>query len=143
MAPLAAFDDSESVAQGAKQQALDMFQAETGRLPEGIKSVSDQANTIVQQVQVRKEQLPYDVCPRCGFGIGWMACRFHEGHAYMWCKAGRKKCPYKESKPIQPAASSSAPSTPERKRGSAYVDAMTPPKPSSAPRLASETLTYL
>ena len=62
---------------------MDMFEAETGRLPEGLKSVSDQENTVVQQVQIRKEHLPYDVCPRCGCGIGWMKCRFHEGHALL------------------------------------------------------------
>ena len=97
MAQLAAFDDNESLAKEAKQQALDMSQAENGRLPEGFKSVYDQENTTVQQVQIRKEQLPYDVCPRCGFGIGWMKCRFHEGQAYMWCKAGRKIVPGKRA----------------------------------------------
>ena len=67
-----------------------MFEAETGRLPEVIKSVSDQENTIVQQVHIRKEHLPYDVCPRCGCGIG---SAFHDDVEVFWngpqhCKCG-------------------------------------------------------
>ena len=34
-AELAAFDDSESLAKEAKAQAMDMFDAETGRQPQG------------------------------------------------------------------------------------------------------------
>ena len=118
-AELAAFDDNESLAKEAKAQAMDMFEAETGRLPDGQPLAEDK---IMQGPQIRKENLPHSLCPRCGFGIGWMKCKFHEGHAYMWCKAGYKSCSWKESAPIQPAASSSVPSTPPRKRGSAYVD---------------------
>ena len=37
---------------------------------EGIKPVAGQDNTIVQVSQIRKENLHYDVCLRCGFGFG-------------------------------------------------------------------------
>ena len=141
MAELAAFDDNESLAKDAKQQAMEMSEAETGRLPQGRKPVAD--NAISQVSPIRKENLPYDVCPRCGSAIGWMKRRYHEGHAYMWCKAGYKTCSWKESAPIQVTDSSAVPSTPPRKRASPYVDAVTPPKPSSAPRLTGVGFTYL
>ena len=48
MAEVAAFDDNESLAKEAKLQAMDMFEAETGRLLQGIKPVADQDNTNVQ-----------------------------------------------------------------------------------------------
>ena len=73
-AELAAFDDNESLAKEAKAQAMDMFEAETGRQPQG-----QPLAVTLQGPQIRKENLPHDRCPRCGFGIGWMKCKFHEG----------------------------------------------------------------
>ena len=88
-AELAAFDDNESLMKEAKAQADEMFESMTGRQPQG------QPLAVTLQ-GTEKENLPRDVCPRLVFGIGWMKCKFHEGHAYMWCKAGYKTCSWKE-----------------------------------------------
>ena len=42
---------------------MDMFEAETGCLPEG-QALAHQDKTILQVTQIRKENLPYDMCQR-------------------------------------------------------------------------------